>query len=216
MKNRFDLIIFDWDGTLIDTIDWIAHCLQVAGNQGGYCVPALQAAKDVIGLCIDSAIETLYPEADSASRRNMVKTYSELYASRPLSRGDLFPGVFEMLIDLENRGFKLAVATGKTRKGLNHALAATETEAIFSITRCADETASKPNPRMLHEIMENTRIQPERTLMIGDSVHDLQMAYHAGIASVGLTCGANDAVSLRKFDPLLCLDQPADLWGYFN
>lgn len=215
MRNRFDLIIFDWDGTLIDTIDWIAHCLQAAGGQHGCPAPGAQAAKDVIGLCINSAVQALYPEADAAIQGKVVKTYSQMYASRQLSRNDLFPGVYDMLVKLKEEGFRLAVATGKTRNGLNQALTATGTADLFTITRCADETASKPHPRMLHEIMDYTDVRPPRALMVGDSIHDMQMAANAELPSVGVTCGANDAGSLLQFDPLLCLQQPAELLSYF-
>ena len=215
MRNRFDLIIFDWDGTLINTIDWIAHCLQAAGGEHGCPVPGAQAAKDVIGLCIDSAVQALYPDADVSTQNRVVKTYSQMYASRQLSRDDLFPGVYGMLVKLKAEGFRLAVATGKTRKGLDQALAATGTGDLFNITRCADETASKPHPRMLHEIMDHSGVRPPRALMVGDSIHDMQMAVNAELPSVGVTCGANDADSLRQFDPLLCLPQPAELLNYF-
>lgn len=214
MKNRFDLIIFDWDGTLINTIDWIAHCLQTAGEQHGCPVPDTQAAKDVIGLCIDSAVQALYHEADNATQHKVVKTYSQMYASRQLSRDDLFPGVYDMLIALKEKGHHLAVATGKTRNGLNHALAATGTENLFGITRCADETASKPNPLMLQQIMTHTGVEPARSVMVGDSIHDMQMAHNAMMPSVGVTCGANDAEALRQFEPLLCLAQPAELMAH--
>lgn len=214
MKNQFDLIIFDWDGTLINTIDWITHCLQTAGEQHGFNKPEAQAAKDVIGLCIDSAVEALYPEADKLTLSSVIKAYTEMYASKQISRRDFFPGVYEMLVKLKDHGYQLAVATGKTRKGLSHALAATDSADLFGITRCSDETASKPNPLMLHEIMGHLQTSPQRALMVGDSVHDMQMAKNAKIASVAVTCGANDADALQQFDPLLCLQQPNELLNY--
>ncbi len=216
MKKRFDLIIFDWDGTLINTIDWIAYCLQSAGEQYGFLKPEPQAAKNVIGLCIDSAVAALYPAADRHTQKKIVTTYSQTYASKQLSRDDFFPGVFDMLQILKNAGYQLAVATGKTRSGLTQALSATKTENIFDITRCADETASKPDPKMLHEIMAHTGAAQERTLMVGDSVHDLQMAHNANIASIGVTCGANDEEDLLKYAPLYCLQKPTELLNIFN
>lgn len=214
MKNQFDLIIFDWDGTLINTIDWITHCLQEAGNQHGLNKPEAQAAKDVIGLCIDSAVETLYPEADKLTQSSVVKVYTEMYASKQLSRNDFFPGVYDMLTKLNETGYQLAVATGKTRKGLTQALKATATGDLFGITRCSDETASKPDPLMLHEIMGHLNTLPQRTLMVGDSIHDMQMANNAKISSVAVTCGANNTESLQQFNPLLCLPQPVELLNY--
>jgi phosphoglycolate phosphatase len=211
MKNRFELIVFDWDGTLINTIDWIVKCLQSAGVSHGFTAPETQAAKDVIGLDIQNAVQTLYPESDSSTQKQIIAHYSQAYFSKQLSQNDFFPGVYEMLTRLKNSGYRMAVATGKTREGLNQALKATETEAIFDITRCADETASKPDPLMLHEIMRHTGTPASKTLMVGDSIHDMQMALNANISSIGVVCGANDEDSLRLFDPLLCLQQPAEL-----
>lgn len=215
MKNRFDLIVFDWDGTLINTIDWIVHCLQQAGEEFGLMKPEPQAAKDVIGLCIDNAVAALYPEADTDTQKKIVHHYSQAYFSKQLSQDDFFPGVYDMLLHLKESGYLLAVATGKTRAGLTHALAATGTEGLFSITRCADETASKPNPKMLHEIMRHTQATADRTLMVGDSIHDLQMARNANVPSIGVACGANNQESLQQYDPLLCLRQPTELLTYF-
>jgi phosphoglycolate phosphatase len=216
MKNRFDLIVFDWDGTLINTIDWITHCLQRAGVHYGFLAPEPQAAKDVIGLCIDNAIAALYPEADAETQKKIVQHYSQAYFSKQLSQDDFFPGVYDMLLYLKESGYQLAIATGKTRMGLTHALAATGTENVFDITRCADEAASKPNPKMLFEIMQHTQASPERTLMVGDSIHDMQMARNANVPSIGVVCGANSEASLRQYDPLLCLQQPTELLNYFS
>lgn len=214
MKNRFDLIVFDWDGTLIDTIDWIVHCLQNAGEEFGFLIPEAQAAKDVIGLCIDNAVSTLYPDSDDDTQRKIVTSYTQEYLSKQLSQKDFFPGVFEMLVNLKESGYQLAVATGKTRNGLNQALQATGTEGLFDITRCADETASKPDPKMLHEIIMLTHSSLDRALMVGDSIHDLQMARNANIRSIGVTCGANSKESLLQFNPLLCLQQPTELLNF--
>lgn len=216
MKNRFELIVFDWDGTLINTIDWIVTCLQSAGVKHGFAAPDTQAAKDVIGLDIQNAVQALYPEADSPVQQGIIADYSQSYFSKQLSQNDFFPGVYQMLTRLKTAGYRMAVATGKTREGLNKALAATATEALFDITRCADETASKPNPLMLHEIMHHTGTPPAKTLMVGDSIHDLQMALNANIASIGVICGANSEESLRIYDPLLCLQQPAELLNIIN
>lgn len=211
MKHKFDLIVFDWDGTLINTIDWIVHCLQLAGVHYGFLMPDPQATKDVIGLCIDNAVATLYPGADAGTKKQIVTLYSQTYFSKQLSQADFFPGVYSMLLKLKEQGYRLAVATGKTRAGLIDALAATNTDNLFDVTRCADETASKPNPKMLHEIMAHTQCTTDRTLMVGDSIHDMQMAQNAQIASIGVTCGANSVESLQRYNPLLCLQQPAEL-----
>ncbi|GAB6142361.1 HAD-IA family hydrolase [Methylosoma difficile] len=211
MKNRFDLIIFDWDGTLIDSIDWIATCLQKAGEVCQCGIPDYQAAKDVIGLSIHKAMQALFPGQDDAMIERLVACYSREYFSKTISPEDLFPGVYEMLGQLRSEGFQLAVATGKTRAGLDEALAHTGTGHLFEVTRCADETASKPDPRMLHEIMAHVGVDKSRTLMIGDSIHDLQMAQNAQIASIGLSCGAHAEDFLQQYSPLCCLQQPTQL-----
>jgi phosphoglycolate phosphatase len=211
MKNRFDLIIFDWDGTLIDSIDWIVHCLQTAGKHCGYAIPEPQAAKDVIGLSITNACSTLFPGADQETLTQLTTCYQQTYLSRQLSREDLFPGVYDMLVELKQSGYQLAVATGKTRTGLQEALKATDTEDLFCITRCSDETASKPDPLMLHQIMQHTQAANDRSLMVGDSTHDLQMAMNAQISSIAVSCGAHPEGILQQFKPLMCLQQPAEL-----
>lgn len=216
MKNSFDLIIFDWDGTLINSIDWIADCLQQAGANAGYPPPDRQAAKDVIGLSIDHAIQVLFPDADADAQTELIRHYSQNYAAKEIGPDDLFDGVGDMLARLKDDGYRLAVATGKTRAGLNKALAGTGTADFFCTTRCADETASKPHPRMLDEIVQHTGIPKQRALMIGDSRHDLQMAQNAAISAVAVTCGAHAETLLQRYQPLLCLKQPTELLAYFQ
>ena len=211
MKNRFDLIIFDWDGTLIDSIDWIVHCLQTAGRQCGCDIPEAQAAKDVIGLSIAKACARLFPGVDQETLTQLTSRYQQTYLSRHLGRKDLFPGVYDMLVELKQAGYQLAVATGKTRAGLQEALQATDTEDLFCITRCSDETASKPDPLMLHQIIQYADAANERSLMVGDSTHDLQMAMNAQISSIAVSCGAHPEDILQQYSPLMCLQQPAEL-----
>ncbi len=211
MKNRFDLIIFDWDGTLIDSIDWIVHCLQTAAKQCDCEIPEAQAAKDVIGLSITNACAKLFPGVDGETLTQLTVCYQQIYLSRQLGRQDLFPGVYDMLVALKQAGYQLAVATGKTRIGLQEALKATDTEDLFCITRCSDETASKPDPLMLHQIMQHTNAVNGRTLMVGDSTHDLQMAMNAQISAIAVSCGAHSEDILQQYHPLMCLQQPAEL-----
>lgn len=215
MKKCFDLIIFDWDGTLIDSIDWIARCLQNAANDTRHATPNYQSAKDVIGLSIEKAIATLFPDANENEIHALVGHYEKAYFSKKISRDDLFTGVFDMLEALKKNGYLLAIATGKTREGLDEALHATGTVDLFSITRCADETQSKPHPKMLEEIMTHLQISPGRVLMVGDSTHDLQMAINAGIASVGVASGSHDADQLLQYQPLHCLTNPTELRLHF-
>jgi len=215
MKNAFDLIIFDWDGTLINSIDWIVHCLQKAGALCNCPIPGQQAAKDVIGLSIDKAMQALFPEADEQKIVNLVHHYREEYFSKQPSQEDLFTGVFDMLVRLKADGYLLAVATGKSRAGLDQALAGTGTGDLFITTRCADETASKPDPRMVHEIMAQTQVDRARVLMVGDSIHDLQMAQNAKIAAIAVACGAHSEDFLQQYQPLYCLQLPTQLLDLF-
>lgn len=211
MKDRFDLLIFDWDGTLVDSIDWIVHCVQAAAEEYGCAIPPSQAAKDIIGLSIQEAMNTLFPDVDSAMQKKMVSHYSQMFFSKQTTAKDLFDGVEDMLYQLKQAGYQLAVATGKSRAGLDKVLQGTGIGELFCITRCADETASKPHPLMLEQIMQHTGISPERTLMIGDSIHDLQMAQNAQISAIGVTCGAHSAEILQQYQPLFCLEQTTEL-----
>ncbi len=211
MRNRFDLIIFDWDGTLINSIDWIANCLQLAAAECNCPIPERQAAKDVIGLSIDHAIASLFPEAELVLQERLIAVYQDLYKTQELGREHFFDGVYEMLLALKAADYQLAVATGKTRAGLARVLKSTHTEDLFEITRCADETASKPSPKMLQEILAHCNCRSDRALMVGDTIFDLQMATKAKMQAVALTCGAHPEYLLREYQPLLCLQQPAEL-----
>lgn len=213
MKNRFDLIIFDWDGTLVDSIDWIVHCIQQAATRYGCPVPEPQATKDIIGLSIENAIAQLFPEVDPEIRQKVAADYGKTFFSRQISRDDLFPGVYDMLEQFRRDGYRLAVATGKKSSGLNEAIMGTGVADLFCTTRCSDQTASKPNPLMIDEIVAELGVDKQRTLMVGDSAHDLQMALNAQVASVGVTCGAHSAEILQQYQPLMCLSYPTDLIG---
>ena len=211
MKDRFDLIIFDWDGTLINSIDWIVHCLQHAAFTCKCEVPSEQEAKNVIGLSLKKAMSRLFPETEQDIQQQLAASYSKHYLSKPIKPEDLFDGVYDMLVDLKGAGYQLAVATGKTRTGLDKALKATGTENLFSFTRCADETASKPSPLMIHQIIQQLDAANERTVMIGDSVHDMQMAANAEISSVAVSSGTHSSKTLQQFNPLLCLNHITEL-----
>ncbi len=211
MKNRFDLIIFDWDGTLVNSIDWIVYCIQKAAAENGCRIPEDQETKDIIGLSIKKAMQKLFPGIDAETQECLVKRYSELFFSKKIARNDLFDGVYPMLEDLKKSGYQLAVATGKNRAGLDKALLGTQTEDLFEITKCADETMSKPNPAMLNEIVKHLGVSKQRVVMVGDSIHDLQMATNADIASIGVACGAHSEATLKQYNPLHCLQRTHEL-----
>jgi phosphoglycolate phosphatase len=159
-------------------------------------------------------METLFPQARAADIEPLMASYQHYYNSKPLGPEALFDGVPKMLDSLRLGGYKLAVATGKTRAGLDHAMSSTGAVDWFDATRAAGETASKPDPLMLLQLMHELDASPERTLMVGDSVHDLQMARNAGIAAVGVYCGADGPEQLLAFQPLLGLQRTAELAGY--
>lgn len=216
MKDRFDLLVFDWDGTLFDSVGWIVECLQQAASGCGLPAPSDQEARSVIGLGLKEAMEALFPEYPPEMAFRVAECYRRYYSSKTIGADGLFAGVFDMLTELRGRGFRLAVATGKTRSGLNHALAATGTKMLFHSTRCADETASKPNPEMLLQLMSELGISGGRTLMVGDSLHDLRMARNAGVPAIGVGCGADDLTQLAQLSPLVCIERTADLLNLLN
>lgn len=211
MKERFDLLVFDWDGTLFNSIEWIVDCIQRAASVCDCAVPSATAARSVIGLSLEGAMAELFPGVRGPTARELVEAYRSFYCARAIGEADLFAGVHDMLDVLRERGYLLAIATGKTRAGLMHALAATSTRTLFDTIRSADETASKPDPEMLVQITAELAVPPERTLMIGDSVHDLRMAMNAGMEAIAVSCGANTREQLLGLRPLACLDHTVEL-----
>ncbi|QSA95770.1 HAD family hydrolase [Methylococcus sp. EFPC2] len=211
MKQRFDLLVFDWDGTLFDSIDWIVLSLQQAARENGLPIPDPSAAKSVIGLSIAEAMYGLFPGVEASRVERLIEVYRRHYESRAMGADSLFAGVSGLLERLREAGYKLAVATGKGRDALQHALHITDTSHLFDAWRTAEETASKPRPDMLLQLMDELAVSAERTLMIGDSVHDLRMARNAGAESIGVACGANSRDELLALEPLLCLEHTVEL-----
>jgi phosphoglycolate phosphatase len=208
--RRFDLIAFDWDGTLYDSTRLIARCIQAAVVDVGGARPSESDAAWVIGLGLAEALARAAPDVPK-------EKYAELghrYRFHFLQHQDdlvLFDGVLEMLDALRARGHKLAVATGKSRRGLDEALSTVALRDRFDASRTADETFGKPHPRMLLELMEELEIPAERTLMIGDTTHDLQLAINAGCARVGVSYGAHEPASFDPLAPLLVAHSVAGL-----
>jgi len=200
-ERRFDLIAFDWDGTLFDSTALITRCIQLAVGDVGGTVPSDAQASYVIGLGLMQALAHAAPDVPKEKYPLLGERYKHHYS---LHQNDisLFDGVVDMLGDLKQRQHLLTVATGKSRQGLNHALQAVEIKGLFDGSRTADETAGKPDPLMLHELMREFGVAPERTLMIGDTTHDLAMAQHAGCASLGVSCGAS-VLNMSK-SPMRC------------
>jgi len=199
--RRFDLIAFDWDGTLFDSTAIIVRCIQSAVVDVGGARPGDREAAWVIGLGLAEALARVAPDVAPDRYVELGARYRFHY-TRHQDDLVLFEGVLEMLDALRGRGHRLAVATGKSRKGLDAALASTALQGRFDGSRTADETAGKPHPRMLFELMEAHGVSAERTLMIGDTTHDLQMARNAGCASVGVSYGAHAPDAFNALGPL--------------
>jgi phosphoglycolate phosphatase len=209
-QRRFDLIVFDWDGTLFDSTALIARCIQAAAVDLGLPVPSDEAASHVIGLGLTEALQHAVPSLPAARYPELGQRYRHHYFERQHELV-LFPGTLEMLHALKARNHWLAVATGKSRRGLDEALQTVQLHGLFDATRTADETAGKPHPRMLHELMAAIGTAPERTLMVGDTTHDLQLARNAGTASVGVSFGAHAPDAFADLGPLHVAHSTADL-----
>jgi phosphoglycolate phosphatase len=199
-KKQYDLIVFDWDGTLMDSTGAIVRCIQMAARDLGLPVPDNRAAAYVIGLGLHEAMAAALPGLDPKLYPQVVERYRFHYLARDHGLV-LFDGVREMLADLAGQGYFLAVATGKSRVGLNRALDSMQMTSVFDATRCADETFSKPHPAMLHEITRELGQDMQRTVMIGDTTHDLLMARNAGAAGIGVHYGAHEAAELDALQP---------------
>ena len=213
MSRRFDLIAFDWDGTLFDSTAIIVRCIQEAVRDVGGTVPSDEAAAYVIGLGLSQALAHAAPDVPPERYPQLGERYRVHYL-RHQDDLSLFKGVLPMLDALHERGYVLTVATGKSRRGLNDTLQRTELQGRFQGSRTADETAGKPHPRMLHELMAEFGVAPERTLMIGDTTHDLQMALNAGCASVGVSYGAHEPSAFEALGPLVVVHSVAELQAW--
>lgn len=198
--RQYDLIAFDWDGTLFDSTAIIVRCIQSAVADVGGAVPTEQAAAYVIGMGLMEALAHAAPDVPRERYAALGERYRHHYL-RHQEDLSLFEGVLPMLADLRSRHHWLAVATGKSRRGLDDVLKTVQLAGVFDGSRTADETAGKPDPRMLHELMREFGTEPERTLMIGDTTHDLQMAANAGCHSIGVSYGAHATDGFAALNP---------------
>jgi phosphoglycolate phosphatase len=198
--RQFDLIAFDWDGTLFDSTRIIVRCIQQAVSDVGGAVPSDRDAAYVIGMGLMDALAHAAPDVPRERYAELGASYRRHYMTHQDDLS-LFDGVLPMLADLRRRQHLLAVATGKSRRGLDEVLQTVQLAGLFDGSRTADETAGKPDPRMLHELMREFGAAPERTLMIGDTTHDLQMALNAGCASVAVSYGAHAPDGFEALQP---------------
>ena len=215
MTKRFDLLIFDWDGTLMDSTAVIATALQMASADLGLPVPSEADARHIIGLGLQEAISLLQPALPEARYPDLVDRY-RWHFYRQDEQLRMFDGVAKTIPHLHNAGFWVTVATGKNRTGLDHALDMSGLRQYFHYTRCAEETFSKPHPAMVLELMDLCQVPPDRTLVIGDTSHDLLMARNAGVSGVGVAYGAHETASLQEYEPLYVAESFVDLADWLD
>jgi phosphoglycolate phosphatase len=210
MNTHYQLIVFDWDGTLMDSTAHIVYCMRKAIQQ--LALPPLSdhTIRQIIGLGLQEAVVTLYPNENQTLWTALANTYREVWLSSK-EHTPLFEPALPLLNDLAEHTTFLGVATGKSRRGLDRALSNTGLSEHFIATRCADECRSKPHPQMLHEIMDFVGVVPEKTLVIGDTEFDLMMAHNAGADSIGVLTGAHDKARLSACEPVSIFDDLADV-----
>ena len=203
------LIIFDWDGTLMDSIGLIVESMHVAGEAHGFTTTD-QAVKDIIGLSLMHGIEILYPQASDTQKLAIQQSYAEYYIPNS-HRTPFFAPIENMLLMLKQQDKQLAVATGKKRKGLDRVLEASASHHYFTITRCADESGSKPDPQMLRDILDYTKQSISQAVFIGDSIYDIQMANRLGMTSIAVNYGTASSSELAAEQPTYQVDTPQEL-----
>lgn len=203
------LIIFDWDGTLMDSIGLIVESMHVAGEAHGFTTTD-QAVKDIIGLSLIHGIEILYPQASEAQKLAIQQSYADYYIPNS-HRTPFFMPIDDMLLTLKQQDKQLAVATGKKRKGLDRVLEASASRHYFTITRCADESGSKPDPQMLSDILDYTKQSISQAVFIGDSIYDIQMANRLGMTSIAVNYGTASSSELAAEHPTYQVDTPQEL-----
>lgn len=212
-RQNYDLIVFDWDGTLMDSTAAITGAIQQACGDMGLAVPSREAASYVIGLGLEDALRHAAPDLPHADYPRLAAAYRKHYFALD-GQLVLFDGALALLHELKSAGYNLAVATGKSRVGLSRAMDRPELRGLFDTTRTADETFSKPHPAMLHEIMAELASPPRRTVMVGDTTHDLQMARNAECDAIGVSYGAHDIAHLESLAPAGLVHSVAELRGY--
>lgn len=206
------LLIFDWDGTLSDSTGIITRAMQRAADDLGWPVPEPEAVHNIIGLGLPEALSKLYPGRHDADYSALKARYRSHYlAEDQAAPARFFPQVMETLTQLRDQGHQLAVATGKSRQGLDRVFETMALRGFFNASRCADETASKPHPLMLRELLEELDGKPESAAMVGDTEYDMAMARSAGMARIAVSYGAHAIERLHPYEPALCLDQFGDI-----
>ena len=203
---KYQLIIFDWDGTLMDSLDKIVMCMQAAAQQEQQRIPSEQSVKQIIGLSLFNAMQQLFPELTATQQTALVEAYRQQYIQLSHIVTPLYDGIKSLLVKLKEQGYTLAVATGKGRNGLNNMMQQSGTEALFSATICADEANSKPDPLMITKLLNELNFTAGQTLMVGDSSYDLDMASNANVDSLGVSYGVHGREVLTLSKPIAVVD----------
>lgn len=211
---KYPLIIFDWDGTLMDSVGRIVSSMQHTAAILDLPEPSVAAVREIIGISLEPAIETLFGRLSAAQFEQFMTVYRQQYVHDDITPSPLFSGARNLLESLRERGYTLAVATGKARHGLERVWEEADLRHLFHTSRCADETASKPNPKMLLDILAETGFKAEQAVMVGDSVHDMRMAENAKMARIGVSFGAHEAARLTGHQPVAIIDQLSELNHY--
>lgn len=214
MASRLKLVIFDWDGTIMDSVAKIVTSMQQAAERERLVIPSEDAVKDIIGLSLAPALKQLFGELSGEQIDGMVTFYKEEYLLLDQQPSPLFDGIVDVFEALTQRNIKIAVATGKSRVGLNRLIEQTGLEHFFCDSMTADEAHSKPHPQMIEDIMTRQSVNKDEVIMVGDSCLDLTMANNAGVKSIGVSYGAHDKVRLHMAKPIAVVDCASDLLVY--
>ena len=212
----YELIIFDWDGTLMDSVARIVSCMQAAARKVELIVPTPEQIKNIIGLSLPKAINVLFPSCNEQQAEDVIMQYKHHYIAEDKTPKPLFNNAVELLTELRGNDKLLAVATGKGRNGLERVWEISETKHFFHTSRCADEALSKPDPEMLLSILSELSVSADKAIMIGDTSYDLEMARNAGVASIGVTYGVHDKDILSLYQPKAIVDSLAEIQRLFN
>lgn len=214
-QSQHDLVIFDWDGTLMDSAGKIVKSMQLAAESLGFDVLSDATIKNIIGLGLPEAISKLYPEFDADSRERIRAQYAHFFVNDRSIDSQPFEHAEALLEELKKQGRLLAVATGKSRIGLNRVFGETGFAHFFHASRCADETLSKPDPLMVNQLLQELKMDADAAVMVGDTEYDLEMAALADVDRIGVTYGSHSRERLEKHDPLACADTVLELKKLF-
>ena len=216
MQKPYELLVFDWDGTLMDSESRIVNCMRAAITDLGLELPNDSSISNIIGLGLKEAICVLFQGADETLVKEVTDRYRHHFLHENTTPTPLFTGAEELLHRLRSEGYLLAVATGKGRPGLNRVLSHSGLDQVFHTTRCADDAFSKPHPDMLLQILDELGVNASDTLMIGDTEYDMQMANSAGTAALAVSYGVHSMERLLQHEPLDCLDTISEVSDWLS